>query len=356
MHEDPRAVTHAVLRLLAGAVMISFAPVFVRVTDVPPTVVAVYRTLIGGVVLLGWVLVRGGRLRVGGRVLLALGLAGVAFGVDLALWHRSIWYIGPGLATLLANFQVFVLAITGVMFFGERLHARLVISIVMAVAGLGLIVGPRWDLLAPQYRWGVILGLLTAAAYAVYILSLRWAATHLLAARHHVPGAPGGQGPSGPAPAGPRPGPDPARDLALSSLVSAVCLSASALVEGESLAIASLRDAGLLAGYAMVAQVLGGMLIISALGQVPASRVGLILLLQPALALVWDVLFFARPVMIREIAGAVVALAAIYLGTRLGTRPGARPSTRPGTRGDGRDGPPAGPSASAGAPAPRSGP
>ena len=335
MHEDPRAVTHAVLRLLAGAVMISFAPVFVRVTDVPPTVVAVYRTLIGGLVLLGWVLVRGGQLRVGGRVLLALGLAGVAFGVDLALWHRSIWYIGPGLATLLANFQVFVLAITGVMFFGERLHARLVISIVMAVAGLGLIVGPRWDLLEPQYRWGVILGLMTAAAYTVYILSLRWAATHV-AARHRASGAPGGQGPAGP-------GPDPARDLALSSLVSAACLSASALVEGQSLAIASLRDAGLLAGYALVAQVLGGMLIISALGQVPASRVGLILLLQPALALVWDVLFFARPVMIREIAGAVVALVAIYLGTRLGTRPG----TRPGPRRDRRDGPPAGPAASA---------
>lgn len=314
MHEDPRAVTHAVVRLLAGAVMISFAPVFVRVTDVPPTVVAVYRTLIGGVVLLAWVLVRGGRLRVGGRVLLALGMAGVAFGVDLALWHRSIWYIGPGLATLLANFQVFVLAIAGVMFFGERLHAWLVISIILAVAGLGLIVGPRWDLLEPQYRWGVILALLTAASYAVYILSLRWAATHAAARQRQAPGAPGGQGP------------DPARDLALSSLVSAVCLIASALFEGESLAIASLRDAGLLAGYALVAQVLGGMLIISALGQVPASRVGLILLLQPALALVWDVLFFARPVMIREIAGAAVALVAIYLGTRMGSRPGPRPA------------------------------
>jgi drug/metabolite transporter (DMT)-like permease len=342
MHEDPRAVTHAVLRLLAGAVMISFAPVFVRVTDVPPTVVAVYRTLIGGLVLLGWVLVRGGRLRVGGRVLLALGLAGLAFGVDLALWHRSIWYIGPGLATLLANFQVFVLAITGVAFFGERLHARLVISIVLAVAGLGLIVGPRWDLLEPQYRWGMILGLLTAASYAVYILSLRWAATHA-AARHHAAGAPARQGS---APAGKRPAHDPARDLALSSLVSAAFLSASALIEGETLAIASLHDAGLLAGYALVAQVLGGMLIISALGQVPASRVGLILLLQPALALVWDVLFFARPVMIREIGGAAVALVAIYLGTR--------PGTRPGPSGDRPDRPSAGPTASA-TEAPRSG-
>jgi drug/metabolite transporter (DMT)-like permease len=304
MHEDPRAVTRAVLRLVAGAVMISFAPVFVRVTEVSPTVVAFYRMMIGGVVLLAWVLARGVRLNLGARVLVALAVAGVAFSVDLAMWHRSILYVGPGLATLLANFQVFVLAVTGVMFFGERLHARLVISIVLAVVGLGLIVGPRWDLLAPQYRWGVILGLLTAAAYAVYILSLRWAG--IRAARHRDPGSGSG------APARP----DPARDLALSSLVSAACLSATALVEGQSLAVVSLSEAGLLVGYALVAQVLGGMLITSALGQVPASRVGLILLLQPALALVWDVLFFARPVMIREVAGAVVALIAIYLGTR----------------------------------------
>jgi drug/metabolite transporter (DMT)-like permease len=317
MHEDPRAVTRAVLRLIAGAVMISFAPVFVRVTDVPPTVVAFYRTLIGGVVLLAWVLVRGVRLDVGARVLLALGLAGVAFGVDLALWHRSIQYVGPGLATLLANFQVFVLAVTGVMFFGERLHARLALSIALAVVGLGLIVGPRWDLLAPQYRWGVILGLLTAAAYAVYILSQRWAGIRTPAR---------GDAAAGRAPAGP----DSARDLALSSLFSAACLSASAAVEGHSLAIASLSDAGLVVSYALVAQVLGQLLIVSALGRVPASRVGLILLLQPALALIWDVLFFARPVVIREVAGAVVALVAIYLGTRPGPRPDGAGAGVPG--------------------------
>lgn len=312
MHEDPRAV----LRLVSGAVMISFAPVFVRVTEVAPTVVAFYRMLLGGVVLLAWVLARGGRLDVGGRVLVALGVAGVAFSVDLALWHRSILYVGPGLATLLANFQVFVLALAGVMFFGERLHARLVISIVLAVVGLGLIVGPRWDLLAPQYRWGVILGLLTAAAYAVYILSLRWAGVRV-AARHRGQGATSGASGRTRAPAGP----DAARDLALSSLVSAACLGASAVIEGQSLSVPSLPEAGLLVGYALVAQVLGGMLITSALGQVPASRVGLILLLQPALALIWDVLFFARPVVNREVAGALVALVAIYLGTRT-ARPG----------------------------------
>jgi drug/metabolite transporter (DMT)-like permease len=40
----------------------------------------------------------------------------------------------------------------------------------------------------------------------------------------------------------------------------------------------------------------------------------LILLLQPALAFVWDVLFFQRPTTLVNWLGVMLALAAIYLG------------------------------------------
>jgi drug/metabolite transporter (DMT)-like permease len=314
MHEDPRAVTRAVLRLLVGAVMISFAPVFVRLVELPATVIGFYRCFVGGAVLLGWVLVRRMPLRVGRPALLALALGGAAFAADLSMWHRSVWYVGPGLSTLLANFQVFVLALVGVLFFGERVHLRLVMSIVMAVVGLGLIVGLRWDLLDEQYRLGVILGLLAAGAYATYILCLRWAST---------------RAPAAGAARGTPPARAPVRELALASLIAAGCLGAGALVGGESLIVTSLRDGGLLVGYALVAQVLGWVLISSALGHVPASRVGLILLLQPALAFVWDVLLFARPVTVRESAGATLALVGIYFGSRLGPRLAPGPATAP---------------------------
>ena len=46
---------------------------------------------------------------------------------------------------------------------------------------------------------------------------------------------------------------------------------------------------------------------------------GLILLLQPLLAVVWDVLFFARAFTLIEGIGALLVLLAIYLGSR---RPG----------------------------------
>ena len=47
-----------------------------------------------------------------------------------------------------------------------------------------------------------------------------------------------------------------------------------------------------------------------------AARVGLILLLQPTLSYVWDVWFFHHPMTSTQIVGAVLALIAIYLGSR----------------------------------------
>jgi drug/metabolite transporter (DMT)-like permease len=48
---------------------------------------------------------------------------------------------------------------------------------------------------------------------------------------------------------------------------------------------------------------------------VEASRAGLLLLLQPALTFVWDVLFFGRPTTAPEALGAALAIGAIYMGS-----------------------------------------
>jgi drug/metabolite transporter (DMT)-like permease len=68
--------------------------------------------------------------------------------------------------------------------------------------------------------------------------------------------------------------------------------------------------------YGVTGQVLGGVLISSALAFVSAVRVGLILLLQPTLSYAWDVWFFDHPMTPVQVAGAVIALIAIYVGSR----------------------------------------
>jgi drug/metabolite transporter (DMT)-like permease len=241
--------------------------------------------------LLFLVRLRKERLGFSRGALLALVGAGLFFALDLWAWHRSIWFVGPGLSTLLANFQVFVLALAGIVLFRERLRKELVIAIPMAIAGLTLIVGFDWNRLGSEYRWGVFYGLLTAVAYAAYILSLRRA--RVGGGRASVAG-----------------------DLAVASLFSAAVLLISVFAEGVSLAVPSFGDGALLVAYALVAQVLGWLLISSSLKDVPASLVGLLLLLQPTLAFVWDVLIFGRGFGGMEIGGAVLALTAIYLGSR----------------------------------------
>jgi drug/metabolite transporter (DMT)-like permease len=75
-----------------------------------------------------------------------------------------------------------------------------------------------------------------------------------------------------------------------------------------------MRDAGLLVAYGVVGQVLGWVLISTAVHRVSASAVGIVLLLQPLFAYLWDVVFFARSFTPTELAGAVLALTAIGLG------------------------------------------
>lgn len=279
------------IRLLLGVVLISFSAVFVKLVDVGATVSAFYRMLFGGGALLAIALARGDRIRPGAFLAIAMLGTAVVFAADLFFYHRSILLVGPGLSTLLANFQVFLLALAGVVLFRERPGWQTLVSIPMAVLGLAMIVGFDWLTLEPQYRLGIVLGLLTAVCYAGYILSLRY--TRSLTGAH-----------------------SPVANMALISLLCMAILAAAVYVEGERFAIPSAADAGWLVAYGVLCQALGWLLISQRLQAVPASVVGLVLLLQPALAFVWDVTLFDRALTALEVAGASVVLVAIYLGAR----------------------------------------
>ena len=281
--------TNGMTQLVIGAVMISFSAVFVKLVHVPPTVSGFYRVFFGGVILLGVVLWRREHPRLGAASWIKLLLAGLFFALDLFFWHRSILYVGPGVATLLANFQVFVMAAVGVLFLKERLSLFQWLAIVMAMFGLVLLVGADWSHLSPLYHWGIILALISAVAYAGYLLALR-----------STRGATGGSSYSA---------------ITITSFASAALLAVSLLVEGESFAIPSWADGGWLLLYGLVPQVLGWVLISHSMHKVDASQVGLVLLLQPACAFVWDSVFFGRHFSAPELAGAAITLVAIYLGS-----------------------------------------
>lgn len=275
----------------AGAFLLSFAAVFVKLARVGPTTAGFYRMLVGGVVLALVAVARRERFWMGRAALTIAAAAGVWFALDLFFWHRSIHLVGPGLATILANFQVFLLAGYGAVVLRERLTWRLGVAIPLALAGLFLLVGVDWGHLPAGYRWGVALGLLTAVSYGAFLLTLR--ASQARAGRL-----------------------EPIPNLLIVCAVTTPLLGAGALAEGQTLGVPDPTTALLLVAYGVTAQVVGWLLISRGLPGVEAGQAGLILLLQPSLAFVWDVLFFARPTDLTDVLGATLALAAIYLGTR----------------------------------------
>jgi drug/metabolite transporter (DMT)-like permease len=277
------------LLLLAGAVMISFSAVFVKLAHVGPTTAGFYRMLFGGLLLLIIVVARRGTLIESSRMFILAGICGLAFAVDLTLWHRSIHYVGPGLSTLLANLQVFFLAAYGILVLGERLSWRLSVSIPLAVVGLIMIIGVDFAAMGPQYQLGVLFGVLTAMAYASYLLTLRKLRTESNQTSSFA-------------------------SITVISLISALLLGLSAIPAGESLIIPDSETASILVAYGFFGQVAGWMLIAKGLPYVDASRAGLVLLLQPALSFVWDILIFHRPTTVGQAVGATLALAAIYIG------------------------------------------
>jgi drug/metabolite transporter (DMT)-like permease len=279
------------LRLFIGAALISLSPVWVRLVDVAPSTSGFYRVVFGGAALVIYLLATRRQLHLSKRAWWLLLAASVFFALDLWFWHRSINLIGPGLSTLLANFQVFFMMIAGIVFLRQMPRPAQVLAVPLALLGLALIVGLDWSALPEDYRLGVIFGILTAITYASYMLFLR-AARMMSTFRA------------------------PTRELAVVSVMCMVMMAATVMVEGESLVIPTYKDLGWLVAYGVLSHCIGWLFIASSLAEVTSVEAGLALLLQPTLSFVWDVLFFDRPMTTTELAGAGLALAAIYIGSR----------------------------------------
>ena len=95
---------------------------------------------------------------------------------------------------------------------------------------------------------------------------------------------------------------------------AAAVLGLSGIVEAESFTVPDRTTWIALVALGLLPQVLGWLLISQALPHVETSRAGLLLLLQPSLAFVWDVLFFGRETGAIAYVGVTLALIGIYFG------------------------------------------
>jgi drug/metabolite transporter (DMT)-like permease len=275
--------------VFSGAVLISFASLFVKEAPMAPAMVVFYRLLLGGTALLIFAAIRGERLLPSRRMFLLLVAAAACFSADLTAWHECIIRLGPGLATIMANFQVFFLAFWGAFVLHEKLTRGHKLAIPLALGGLFMLLEVNPRDLPPEIAAGLALGILSAMFYAGYILVLRRSQS----TAERLPAT---------------------ANMGFISLLSMLIVGLYCQGKGDSFVIPDLRTLGILALLGIGCQAAGWVLLSAGLPRMPASRAGLVMLASPALSFVWDILFYDRPTGPLGYLGAAVTIAAVGLG------------------------------------------
>jgi drug/metabolite transporter (DMT)-like permease len=170
------------LLLAAGVLGFGVSAVLIRlVDDAPVLAVAAWRTLLAALMLAPVALVRarGDLRRLTGRTLAWIGAAGVLFGLHFIAWIAAVYHTSIASATVLVATSPIFLAVLGYAFLQERLSARLVVGIVLAAVGTGIMAwgdatGERADSLL-----GNGLALLSALLHSFYLLIGRVQRQHL---------------------------------------------------------------------------------------------------------------------------------------------------------------------------------
>ena len=277
------------LFVLLGAFLISFSPVMVSISDLQPTVSAFYRVFIGSIFLLLVIFVNRNQYINAFSANPYLILAGIFFALDLWFWHRSILYIGPGMSTLIANFQIFIIPLLSFFIFSLIPNRYQIIAIILGISGLYLTLGYGSSINNEDIKFGYIFGILTALAYSAYILSLK---KNNIEASYEI---------------------SPVISLLYVSVISALILFIAIKVEGVSLAIIDSRNLYPMLSYGIICHVFGWYMIILGLKTVTAITAGIILISQPIFSLFWDYLFFSRHTTAIEIIGILLVIIAMII-------------------------------------------
>ena len=289
MSSDNLKIRRGILFVLIGAFLISFSPVMVSMSDLQPTVSAFYRVFIGSIFLIFVIFLNRNFYINSFSVNPYLILAGIFFALDLWFWHRSILYIGPGMSTLIANFQIFIIPLMSFFIFSMTPNKYQIIAIVLGISGLYLTLGYGGSIDNENIKLGFMFGIMTALAYSAYILSLK---KNNIEASHEI---------------------SPLISLFYVSFISALILFIVMKIEGVSMAMNDSSNLYSMLAYGIICHVFGWYMIILGLKTVTATTAGIILISQPIFSLFWDYLFFSRHTTSIEIIGIAVVIIAMII-------------------------------------------
>ena len=153
-----------------GALSISFASIFIRLSEAPPLVIAAYRLSGAALVLLPFNLANGfrGITKLGRSDLLYCLTAGLALSLHFALWITSLSYTSVASSLVLVTTNPIFVGLFSYLFLKEKLKRGLVVGIIVSVAG-GVVIS-LGDLSSGNTLYGDLLALLGAMMMSAYLL------------------------------------------------------------------------------------------------------------------------------------------------------------------------------------------
>lgn len=216
-------------------------------------------------------------------------LSGVFLGLDLALWHESIYAVGPGISTLLNSLQIFFLAAIGFLIFNERQSILQLISLFLAMFGVAMIGSPEFAHNSDA-TWGFIAGIVSGGMLAASMTFIR--KTHDT---------------------------EPTPIFVLMQLVSIggglAMVVPMFIFDMGNILPNTWSELGWVLVYGAVMQCLAWGLIAYSIPKLSLALTGLLLLTEPIAALIIDYSWLDKPINSLQWAGALLTMFAIYLGS-----------------------------------------
>ncbi len=283
----------AYLSLTLGALAISLAPIFVRLSELQPSATAFYRLSLCVPVLFFWIISTGEKttlvkkFKFNRQDVLILSLPGMFFAGDMGFWHWSIMYTTVANATLFANFAPIFVTLASFLFFHERFSRLFILALIVATTGMIILMGTSAKS-GGTFLTGDALGIIAAVFYAAYLLSvgrLRGKNSTLLI-------------------------------MFWSSLSASIVLLPVSILAGESLMPDTANGWVILFALAWVSHIGGQGLIAYALAHLSTAISSVSLLVQPVVAAILAWILFSEALSVIQIIGGITVLLGIFLARR----------------------------------------
>lgn len=268
--------------MLFGNAVLAFGPWLVRLSDVGPVAVGVWRLTLALPFL--WLVARGAGQRPhwpGRSLAVTVLIAAIFYALDLAAWNAGIRLTKLGNATLFGNVGSIVFALYGLILVRRAPSVRQVTALLLAIGGGALLMSGSYELSASHFI-GDLLALVAGLFYGGYLIFVERARTKL----------------------------QPLPLLFLATIFAIPPLVAISLGLGEKMWPDNWTP---LLIFALSSQVVGQGLLVYSIGNFPPLVIGLALLTQPAISALIGWIVYREGLSATDVIGAFAIAAGLVL-------------------------------------------